>query len=106
MASSILARRLGGLGHRAGRGADRKPGRPVLDRTAEITEGKSPPLAPADPSLETENGTEAAVAAVAPYRFGWLQRAWQFFIAQTFSSLTRRIVFLNVTGLLAPSVGI
>ena len=36
----------------------------------------------------------------------WLQRAWQFFVTQTFSSLTRRIVFLNVAGLLALSIGI
>ncbi|MGA2817283.1 MAG: sensor histidine kinase [Xanthobacteraceae bacterium] len=37
---------------------------------------------------------------------GWLLRAWQFFITQSFSSLTRRIVFLNVAGLLALSIGI
>ncbi|MBN8936600.1 MAG: sensor N-terminal transmembrane domain-containing protein, partial [Rhizobiales bacterium] len=37
---------------------------------------------------------------------GLFQRAWQFFISQSFSSLTRRIVFLNVTGLLALVVGI
>jgi two-component system sensor histidine kinase ChvG len=36
----------------------------------------------------------------------WLRQAWQFFITQSFSSLTRRIVFLNVTGLLALSIGI
>ena len=36
----------------------------------------------------------------------WLRRAWQFFITQSFSSLTRRIVFLNVAGLLALSIGI
>ncbi|HTV31455.1 MAG TPA: stimulus-sensing domain-containing protein [Xanthobacteraceae bacterium] len=34
---------------------------------------------------------------------GW---AWQFFLTQSFSSLTRRIVSLNVAGLLALSVGI
>ncbi|MGC1357809.1 MAG: sensor histidine kinase [Xanthobacteraceae bacterium] len=33
-------------------------------------------------------------------------RVWQFFIVQSFSSLTRRIVFLNVAGLLALSIGI
>jgi two-component system, OmpR family, sensor histidine kinase ChvG len=37
---------------------------------------------------------------------GWLRHAWQFFIAQSFSSLTRRIVSLNVAGLLALSIGI
>ncbi len=36
----------------------------------------------------------------------WLRRAWQFFITQSFSSLTRRIVSLNVAGLLALSIGI
>ncbi|MGB7102545.1 MAG: sensor histidine kinase [Xanthobacteraceae bacterium] len=35
-----------------------------------------------------------------------MQRAWQFFVNQSFSSLTRRIVFLNVAGLLALSIGI
>jgi two-component system sensor histidine kinase ChvG len=34
------------------------------------------------------------------------RRAWQFFLSQSFSSLTRRIVFLNVAGLLALVVGI
>ena len=37
---------------------------------------------------------------------GWVPRAWQFFITQSFSSLTWRIVFLNVAGLLALSIGI
>ena len=36
----------------------------------------------------------------------WLQRAWQFFITQSFSSLTRRIVVLNLTELVALSIGI
>ncbi|MGC1324870.1 MAG: sensor histidine kinase [Xanthobacteraceae bacterium] len=36
----------------------------------------------------------------------WLRRAWQFFITQSFSSLTRRIVVLNLTGLVALSIGI
>jgi two-component system, OmpR family, sensor histidine kinase ChvG len=33
--------------------------------------------------------------------FGWLRRAGQFFFALSFSSLTRRIVSLNIAGLLA-----
>jgi two-component system sensor histidine kinase ChvG len=37
---------------------------------------------------------------------GLAQHAWQFFVAQSFSSLTRRIVFLNVAGLLAFVIGI
>jgi two-component system sensor histidine kinase ChvG len=37
---------------------------------------------------------------------GLAHRAWQFFVSQSSSSLTRRIVFLNVTGLVALVVGI
>ena len=36
----------------------------------------------------------------------WLRRAWQFFIVLSFSSLNRRIVSLNVLGLLALVIGI
>ncbi|HEX8809691.1 MAG TPA: sensor histidine kinase [Xanthobacteraceae bacterium] len=36
----------------------------------------------------------------------WLARGWQFFITQSSSSLTRRIVVLNITGLVALSIGI
>ncbi len=36
---------------------------------------------------------------------GIAQRAWQFFVSQSFSSLTRRIVSLNVAGLLALVLG-
>ena len=42
--------------------------------------------------------------AGAPRRL--LRWAWQFFVAQSFSSLTRRIVFLNLAGLVALLVGI
>ena len=35
-----------------------------------------------------------------------LRRTWQFFVRQSFSSLTRRIIFLNLTGLLALVIGI
>lgn len=38
--------------------------------------------------------------------YGLLRRAWQFILAQSVSSLTRRIVLLNVVGLLAFVVGI
>lgn len=37
---------------------------------------------------------------------GALRHTWQFFISQSFSSLTRRIVFFNVAGLLAFVLGI
>ena len=41
-----------------------------------------------------------------PYSGGFVRRAWQFFVGLSFSSLTRRIIFLNLTGLLALVVGI
>ncbi len=44
--------------------------------------------------------------AVAAAHAGLLRRAWRFFVTQSFSSLTRRILFLNVAGLLALVVGI
>jgi two-component system, OmpR family, sensor histidine kinase ChvG len=37
---------------------------------------------------------------------GALRHTWQFFVSQSFSSLTRRIVFLNVAGLIAFVLGI
>ena len=37
---------------------------------------------------------------------GWLRRAGQFFFALTFSSLTRRIVSLNLAGLIALVAGV
>jgi two-component system, OmpR family, sensor histidine kinase ChvG len=53
-------------------------------------------------------GLDAAAAqlrGVARLR-DWLARAAQFFVAQSSSSLTRRIVVLNVTGLVVLSIGI
>ena len=35
-----------------------------------------------------------------------MRRAWRFSVTQSFSSLTRRIIFLNVTGLFALVIGI
>lgn len=78
----------------------------MLDRTAEIAQATAAPeLAP------VEAGTRDETAApVAPHGLGKIadlvRRAWQFFITQSFSSLTRRIVSLNVAGLLALSIGI
>jgi len=79
----------------------------VLDRTAEIAEARKE--AHASSHVEASSLDEAP-ARIRPHglaRIGdWLQRAWQFFITQSFSSLTRRIVSLNVAGLLALSIGI
>ena len=77
--------------------------RPVLDRTAP-PEGTSPPIAPnADPDsgLTGESVTARPRGPVA-----LLASAGRFFAALTFSSLTRRIVSLNIAGLAALVVSI
>ena len=54
------------------------------------------------PSLGPE--TDAVVSPPMPgwqRPLGWLSRAIQFFLALSFSSLTRRIVSLNLAGLVA-----
>ncbi len=67
----------------------------MLDRTAEN---------------QTKDNTEAEQARAEAKRGGALRRlwnsAWAFFVAQSFSSLTRRIVFLNLTGLVALLIGV
>ena len=71
----------------------------MLDRTAEI-----PP-----PHAETEKPGED-VPRPEHKRFDAIRRplrsAWAFFVSQSFSSLTRRIVFLNLTGLVALVAGV
>jgi two-component system sensor histidine kinase ChvG len=67
----------------------------VLDRTTHIAGGEA----------ETE-GTEESLRSPHGGPLGWLRRGWQFLIALSFSSLNRRIVSLNVLGLLALVIGI
>jgi len=54
-------------------------------------------------SLRASNSTIAGVDTTSGWRrpLGWLQRAGQFFFTVSFSSLTRRIVSLNLAGLIA-----
>jgi len=64
-----------------------------------------------DPSLNAEDvspslALDTAAAENPPAQgwqrpLGWLRRAGQFFLALSFSSLTRRIVSLNLAGLIA-----
>ena len=83
------------------------PGRPVLDKTADIAENRAPPLAPAESHVEADAPQGPGVARNGAARVAaWLRWVWQFFINESFSSLTRRIVSLNVAGLLALSIGI
>jgi two-component system sensor histidine kinase ChvG len=80
----------------------------VLDRTV-----PSNPSAPPGDGIQAERPDEA-VARPVPGVLGRLRTLWrrswrpfwQFFVTQSFSSLTRRIVFLNVAGLLAMCIGI
>ncbi len=71
----------------------------MLDRTAE-TQAQT---------AEAERPGEA-IPRVKRRRFDAIRRilrsAWQFFVAQSFSSLTRRIVFLNLAGLVALVSGV
>ena len=90
--------------------ADRTPADDVLDRTAESAGAGNDTNAPTPADAQTgaaldergANGSRYGIARIG----GLLLRIWQFFIVQSFSSLTRRIVFLNVAGLLALSIGI
>ena len=91
------------------RGPIGTPADHVLDRTADIADNRAPPLAPVESQVEGEALGEAQAPAAHRGLAGigyWLRRAWQFFVNQSSSSLTRRIVVLNVAGLLALSIGI
>src|SRR5215469_12777104 len=68
----------------------------VLDRS--IVEAKVDADVPEATAPPEPRGARRLVAA--------LRRAWQFSVTQSFSSLTRRIIFLNVAGLLALVIGI
>jgi two-component system, OmpR family, sensor histidine kinase ChvG len=82
----------------------------VLDRTAEAAGAGNDTSEPTPAVTEVEAALDERDAKGGPHGLawirGWLLRVWQFFIVQSFSSLTRRIVFLNVAGLLALSIGI
>jgi two-component system sensor histidine kinase ChvG len=68
----------------------------VLDRTIELTATVAEAERPGEEETRVERISVASVA----------RHAWHFFLSQSFSSLTRRIVFLNVAGLLALVMGI
>jgi two-component system sensor histidine kinase ChvG len=85
----------------------------VLDRTAD-TDGSgiaAPTSAEVTPQVDTPvEAHSEGLDEGAPRGFAragdWMRRALQFFVAQGSSSLTRRIVFLNLTGLVVLSIGI
>jgi two-component system sensor histidine kinase ChvG len=71
----------------------------VLDKTLEPAEPKAGMEATEPGPAIRENGRMRRSAEL-------LRRGFQFIFSQSFSSLTRRIIFLNVTGLLALVIGI
>jgi two-component system sensor histidine kinase ChvG len=82
----------------------------VLDRLAK-TAGADEAHAPAEAEAHIEADGHGKALPRVRWRGlrrvgGWLRRALQFFTAQSSSSVTRRIVSLNVAGLLALSIGI
>jgi two-component system sensor histidine kinase ChvG len=71
----------------------------MLDRNIGLVETRADPDAP--------DVTSSGPPPRRLQRFALaLRRAWHFSLTQSFSSLTRRIIFLNVTGLLALVIGI
>ena len=88
---------------RAGGRPIQTPADDVLDRTAD-TETST------ETAVENQNESQSAGLDAATHAGAgigaWLARGWQFFVNQSSSSLTRRIVVLNVTGLVALSIGI
>ena len=71
----------------------------MLDRTAEILAQ----TAEAERRLRKRRASSASASAPSA---GSLRSAWAFFVSQSFSSLTRRIVFLNLAGLVALVTGV
>ncbi len=71
----------------------------MLDRTAEIVAQNAEAERPGAESARPEPRQGSAVRRV-------MRSAWQFFVSQSFSSLTRRIVFLNLAGLVALVTGV
>src|ERR1700704_3007483 len=65
----------------------------VLERTTQIVQTESLPDRADESMSRADSG-------------GIRHRAWEFFVDLSFSSLTRRIVFLNLAGLIALVVGI
>ncbi len=93
------------------------PADDVLDRTAEPAGTGSQASMEAEPRVDSPIESQADGAGLdqaeprpQPRGFArvghWLQQALQFFVTQSSSSLTRRIVVLNLTGLVALSIGI
>ena len=71
----------------------------MLDRTPNIAQAA---VAAEPAARERQRGESSTLRRLADLS----RKGWQFFVRQSFSSLTRRIIFLNLTGLIALVVGI
>jgi two-component system sensor histidine kinase ChvG len=71
----------------------------VLDRTADTAAQDAEAERPEEKQPSPKRGPFGLVRAP-------LRTAWGFFVSQSFSSLTRRIVFLNLAGLVALVIGV
>ncbi|MDB5601556.1 MAG: periplasmic sensor signal transduction histidine kinase [Xanthobacteraceae bacterium] len=96
-------------------GRDFADGNPSGNRQNDVLDRTAPPNSNATQAgaaqaerpdeVVARPGTDVLGRLRALWRRSW-RPFWQFFVTQSFSSLTRRIVFLNVAGLLAMCIGI
>jgi two-component system sensor histidine kinase ChvG len=90
-----------------GEGPIGTPADDVLDRTTNTGSADTEGHPEAEPQTVAAGLGDAQPRPRGLRRVGdWLRHAFQFFTAQSSSSVTRRIVSLNVAGLLALSIGI
>src|SRR5262249_9923749 len=82
----------------------------VLDRTTSPTTGSSGTARSGAAARVGDDATTGAprnaVLALIERGLGVLRRGWQFLVIQSSSSLTRRIAFLNIAGLVVLVIGI
>jgi two-component system sensor histidine kinase ChvG len=71
----------------------------VLERTPTVIQPNVLAEPPDEPSLRADTRPGSRIGA-------WSRRGWQYFFHLSFSSLSRRIIFLNLTGLIALLIGI
>ena len=75
--------------------------RPLPDRESDTDDDTLPPIPEAETDAEATEFVDARRVPGWQRPLGWLRRAGQYIFALSFSSLTRRIVSLNLAGLIA-----
>jgi two-component system sensor histidine kinase ChvG len=79
----------------------------VLDRTTRSPTDTSGTVRPGGGVARPDDAAgQSAVRQLAERGIGFVRRGWQFLVIQSSSSLTRRIAFLNIAGLLVLVIGI